>query len=154
MEQFTIANWIALASVIISLVALVKSFLTDRKAKDLDLLLKEQQIQTHKQEAIESQKADIEVNVIQTPRGEMNCLNFYNKGKAIAQKINFEITDDPENDITLRMPKDFLPYPKLHPQQSFEIRFLNLGKKPHQTIKIVWDDAFEKNRSKEMTADM
>lgn len=69
MEQFTIANWIALASVIISLVALVKSFLTDRKAKDLDLLLKEQQIQTHKQEVIESQKADIEVNVIQTPRG-------------------------------------------------------------------------------------
>ena len=102
MEQFTIANWIALASVIISLVALVKSFLTDRKAKDLDLLLKEQQIQTHKQEVIESQKADIEVNVIQTPRGEMNCLRFYNKGKAIAQKINFEITDDPENDITDR----------------------------------------------------
>lgn len=34
MGQFTIANWIALASVIISLVALVKSFLTDRKAKD------------------------------------------------------------------------------------------------------------------------
>lgn len=76
MEQFTIANWIALASVIISLVALVKSFLTDRKAKDLDLLLKEQQIQTHKQEVVESQKADIEVNVIQTPRGKMNCLRF------------------------------------------------------------------------------
>lgn len=33
MKQFTIADWLALASVIISFVALIKSFLTDRKAK-------------------------------------------------------------------------------------------------------------------------
>ena len=90
MEQFTIADWIALVSVIISLIALVKSFLTDRKAKDLDLQLKQQQIQAHEQDVIESKKADIEVNVIQTPRGEMNSLRFYNKGKAIALNIRFE----------------------------------------------------------------
>lgn len=101
MEQFTIANWIAMASVCISLVALLKSFLTDRKAKKLDLKLKQQQIQTHEQETIESQKADIEVNVVQTPRGEMNCLRFYNKGKAIAQNITFDIIDDSEDYITL-----------------------------------------------------
>mgnify|MGYP000035479790 FL=1 len=154
MEQFTIADWIALVSVIISLIALVKSFLTDRKAKDLDLQLKQQQIQAHEQDVIESKKADIEVNVIQTPRGEMNSLRFYNKGKAIALNIRFDITDDPEDNIMLRMPKDFLPYPTLHPQQSFDVRFLNQAKKPHQTIKIVWDDAYEKNRSKEMTVDM
>ena len=35
MEEFTISNWIALASVGLSLIALVKSFLTDRKAKKL-----------------------------------------------------------------------------------------------------------------------
>lgn len=154
MEQFTIADWIALVSVIISLIALVKSFLTDRKAKDLDLQLKQQQIQAHEQDVIESKKADIEVNVIQTPRGEMNSLRFYNKGKAIAMNIKFDITDDPEDNIMLRMSKDFLPYPMLHPQQSFDVRFLNQAKKPHQTIKIVWDDAYEKNRSKEMTVDM
>lgn len=154
MEQFTIADWIALVSVIISLIALVKSFLTDRKAKDLDLQLKQQQIQAHEQDVIESKKADIEVNVIQTPRGEMNSLRFYNKGKAIAMNIKFDITDDPEDNIMIRMSKDFLPYPMLHPQQSFDVRFLNQAKKPHQTIKIVWDDAYEKNRSKEMTVDM
>lgn len=81
MEHFTISNWIALASVAISLVALVKSFLTDRKAKNLDLQIKQQQIQSHEQAKIESQKADIEVNVVPTPRGEMNILRFYNKGK-------------------------------------------------------------------------
>lgn len=37
MKQFTIADWLALASVIISFVALIKSFLTDRKAKKMDL---------------------------------------------------------------------------------------------------------------------
>lgn len=121
MEQFTIADWIALVSVIISLIALVKSFLTDRKAKDLDLQLKQQQIQAHEQDVIESKKADIEVNVIQTPRGEMNSLRFY-------MNIKFDITDDPEDNIMLRMSKDFLPYPTLHPQQSFDVRFLNQAK--------------------------
>lgn len=154
MEQFTIANWIALASAIISLVALVKSFLTDRKTKDLDLKLKQQQIKSHEQETIENQKADIEVNVVHTPRGEMNILRFYNKGKAVAQNITFDITDDPEDDITLSMRKDFLPYPKLHPQQSFDVRFLNSSSKPHQTVKLVWHDAFGKGRNKEMTVDM
>lgn len=154
METFTIANWIALASVAISLVALVKSFLTDRKAKKLDLRLKQQQIQTHEQEAVESKKADIEVNIVHTPRGEMNILRFYNKGKAIAKNVLFDITDDPEDDITLSMRKDFLPYPKLHPQQGFDIRFLNSSSKPHQTIMLVWDDDFGKGRSKEMVVDM
>lgn len=154
MEKFTISNWIALASVAISLVALVKSFLTDRKAKNLDLMLKQQQIQTHEQEKIASQKADIEVNVVHTPRGEKNILRFYNKGKAIAQNITFEIIDDPEDFIKLHMSEDFLPYPKLHPQQSFDVRFLNFAQKPHQTIKLVWDDNFGKGQSKEMIADM
>lgn len=154
MESFTIANWIALASVIISLVALIKSFLTDRKAKELDLQLKQQQIQTHEQETIGNKKADMEVNVVHTPRGEMNILRFYNKGKAIARNVMFDITDDPEDYITLCMQKDFLPYPKLHPQQSFDVRFLNSASKPHQTIKLVWDDDLGKGQSKEMVVDM
>lgn len=154
MEQFTISNWIALASVVISLVALIKSFLTDRKAKILDLKLKQQQIQTHEQEKIANKKADIEVNVVHTPQGEMNILRFYNKGKAIAQNITFDIIDDPEDYITLRMSEDYLPYPKLHPQQSFDVRFLNHAQKPHQIIKFVWDDNYGKERSKEMIVDM
>ena len=63
MEEFTISNWIALASVGLSLIALVKSFLTDRKAKKLDLLLKQQQVQKHDEEIIECKKADIEVYI-------------------------------------------------------------------------------------------
>lgn len=154
MEPFSNANWIALVSCLISLIALVKSFLTDRKAKKLDLQLKQQQIQTHEQEAIECKKADVEVNVVHTPRGEMNILRFYNKGKAIARNVLFDITDDTEDHITLNIQKDYLPYPKLQPQQSFDIRFLNYRQKPHQTIKITWDDEFGKGRNKEMVVDM
>ena len=90
MKQFTIADWLALASVIISFVALIKSFLTDRKAKKMDLQLKQQQIQTHEQAEIESKKADIEVNVVHTPQGEMNILRFYNRGKSLAQNVVFD----------------------------------------------------------------
>lgn len=154
MKQFTIADWLALASVIISFVALIKSFLTDRKAKKMDLQLKQQQIQTHEQAEIESKKADIEVNVVHTPQGEMNILRFYNRGKSLAQNVVFDIIDDPEDNIVLRLCKDFLPYPQLHPQQNFDVRFLNYASKPHQTIKIIWDDALGKGRSKEMVVDM
>ena len=154
MEPFSNANWIALVSCVISLIALVKSFLTDRKAKKLDLQLKQQQLQKHEQEETESKKADVEVNIISSPRGEMDILRFYNKGKEIAYNVNFDILDDPEDDISLSIQVDYLPYPKLQPQQSFDIRFLNYSQKPHQTIKITWDDEFGKGRCKEMVVDM
>lgn len=44
MEPFTNANWIALLSAIISLIAFITSLLTGRKAKALDLKLKEIQL--------------------------------------------------------------------------------------------------------------
>lgn len=91
MKEFTISNWIALASVGLSLIALVKSFLTDRKAKKLDLLLKQQQVQKHDEEITECKKADIEVNVVEMPRGSNNKLKFYNRGKAIAYNVEFNL---------------------------------------------------------------
>lgn len=154
MEQFTISNWIAFASVAISLVALIKSFLTDRKAKNLDLKLKQQQIQTHEQEVIESQKADVEVNVVEMPRGTNNKLKFYNKGKATAYNVKFEITSDIEDNIQLLMDKNYLPFPKLLPQQCFEIVYIDFSQKPHHTILLTWDDDFGKKRNKEMVVDL
>lgn len=61
MLNFDASNWIALASTAISLIALLKSFLADRKAKQIDLLLKQQQLQQHEFEITESKKADVEV---------------------------------------------------------------------------------------------
>lgn len=154
MEEFTISNWIALASVGLSLIALVKSFLTDRKAKKLDLLLMQQQVQKHDEEIIECKKADIEVNVVEMPRGSNNKLKFYNRGKAIAYNVKFKITSDTGANIQLFMDKNYLPFPKLLPQQSFDIVYIQFSHEPHHTILMTWDDDFCKGQSKEMVVDM
>lgn len=155
MLNFDISNWIALASTVISLIALLKSFLTGRKAKQLDLLLKQQQLQRHEFEMNESKKADVEVNAILNSNGYGGVLKFYNKGNAVASKVIFSIpSDDGIDNIRLRMSNDYLPYPKLQPQQGFEIKYQDFSDVPHQTIHIVWDDDFAKGRTKDMVIDM
>lgn len=154
MEAITVSDWIALGSVFISFVALVKSFLTGRKASKLDLLLKQQQLSKQELEEVESKKADVEVNVIEMPHGKNNILRFYNKGKSSAYRINFDLPSDKDDFIQLCISEDYLPYPQLMPQQSFDIHYYNLGNSPHQTVEITWDDDFEKNRKKKMVVDM
>lgn len=68
MSSFTISNWVALSSVCVSLISLAISILTGRKAKNLDLLLKQQQIMKHNQEETDNRKADMEVCVVVTPQ--------------------------------------------------------------------------------------
>lgn len=85
----------------------------------------------------------------------VNKLRLYNKGKAVARNIRFTIpTDDEADDIQLRMSHDYLPYPQLLPQQSFDITYINLSDLPHQTILITWEDDFSKERKIEMVVDM
>lgn len=154
MSSFTISNWIALSSVCVSLISLAISILTGRKAKNLDLLLKQQQIMKHNQEETDNRKANMEVCVVVTPQRELNVLRFSNKGKAIAHNVAFDITSDKEDHITLRMREDFLPYPMLQPNQSFDVRFINCSIARHQTIEMTWDDDFGKARSKVMVVDL
>lgn len=86
---------------------------------------------------------------------QVNKLRFYYKGKAVARNIRFTIhTDDEADGIQLRMPHDYLPYPQLLPQQSFDIIYINLSDLPHQTILITWEDYFSKERKIEMMVDM
>lgn len=150
-----ISDFIASFSAIISLIALIKSFLSDRKTKKLDLLIKQQQIEQHESQSQENKKADVEVNVVFMTNGKLNLLKFYNKGKATANNVKFTIiTDEGIDDIQLCMDSDYLPYPKLLPQQNFDVRYLSYSQKNHQTILIEWDDEFAKGRNKEMIVDM
>ena len=103
----------------------------------------------------ESKKASVEVNVVETSSKQLNKLRFYNKGKAIARKIQIEIpTDDELNKIQLRISNNYLPYPQLLPQQSFDIAYYNFSHLPHQTVIITWEDDFSKDRKVEMVVDM
>lgn len=155
MLNFDTSNCIALASTVISLIALLKSFLTGRKAKQLDLLLKQQQLQQHEIEMNESKKADVEVNAILNSNGYGGILKFYNKGKAVASNVSFSIpSDEGVDNIRLRMSNDYLPYPKLQPQQGVQIKYQDSSGASHQTIHIVWNDEFAKGRAKDMVIDM
>ena len=141
-----ISDWISLGSFIIAALALIYSWYTGRKIHKLDLIIKT--------EEEESQKASIECNVIKTSKGEMNILKIYNKGQAKAYNVNFAILDDPEENISLNMPDNYLPYPILLPQQSFEVRYILFRRRPHFTIKIEWDDDFKKGRNQTQIIDL
>ena len=151
----SVSDYIAAGSLLVAFIALVKSFLSDGRVKKLDVLLKEKELQHQEADEEDAQKADIEVEVIETAPKKLNKLRFYNKGKADAVNVNFEITSDTGIDeITLNMEPDYLPYPKLISFQNFEIPFYNGSRRPHQTIVITWDDEFARGRSKEMVVDM
>lgn len=138
-------------SCLIALVALVQSVVSGRKVKDLDLQLKQKELELHNENEADAKKADVEVNMIETAGRKLNILRFYNKGKADAYNVSFEIVSDKDdNDIILHMDKALLPYPKLLPFQNFEVPFLNNGYKPYQTILITWDDESGKGRTKEI----
>ena len=146
---------ISIISVFISFVAVIVSIFSDRKTRQLDLKLKQMELSSKEKESVESKKAEVEVNVVETASKQANKLRFYNKGKAVARNVRFTIpTDDEADDIQLRMRHDYLPYPQLLPQQSFDITYLNFSNLPHQTIVITWEDDFSNERKAEMVVDM
>lgn len=154
-NKMTTDTIISIVSAFISLVAVVVSFFSGRKTRQLDLKLKQMELASKKQESEESKKASVEVNVVETAPKQANKLRFYNKGKAIARDIRFSIpTDDEANGIQLHMSNDYLPYPQLLPQQSFDIPYHDFSNLPHQTIVITWEDDFSKDRKVEMVVDM
>lgn len=146
---------ISIVSAFISLVAVVVSIFSGRKTRQLDLKLKQMELASKEQESEDSKKASVEVNVVETAPKQANKLRFYNKGKAVARNISFTIpTDDEANGIQLRMSNDYLPYPQLLPQQSFDVPYMDFNNMPHQTIVITWEDDFSKDRNVEMVVDM
>lgn len=153
--EISVSDYIAAGSLLVAIIALIKSFLSDRKVTTLDVQLKEKELEHHKADEEDLKKADVEVEVIETGPKKMDVLRFYNKGQAAAVNVSFEITSDEGIDeITLNMRPDYLPFPKLLSFQKFEVPFYNDSSKPHQTIVITWDDEFAKGRSKEMVVDM
>lgn len=150
-----ISDIIAAGSLLVAIVALVKSFLSDRKVKALDVQLKEKELQSHEFYEMEMKKGDVEVKVVKAVGNRLNELHFLNIGRSEARNVRFEITSDIiENDITLRMRNDYLPYPRLQPGQSFDVAYYDRGDKPYHTVLMTWDDDSAEGRSKEMVVEM
>ena len=75
--EISLSDYIAAGSLFVAFVALVKSFLSDRRVKKLDVLLKEKELQHHEADEEDMKKADIEVEVIETAPKKMDKLRFY-----------------------------------------------------------------------------
>lgn len=150
-----ITEWVAIGGLFISTITLIKSFFSDKKLKQLDRIIKKNELYQQEKAKIDGLKANVEVNVIETGSGKPKILRFYNKGQADAFNISFEISSDEKDDyIRLNMPHDYLPYPKLLPFQSFEVKYFSAGLRLQQSIHISWDDSYSKGRSKDMVVDM
>lgn len=140
-------------STLVSIIALVISITSDWKRKKLDLKLKEQALELNKRDEENEMKAEIEVNTVCIGKGS-HILKFYNKGKAIARNISFDIVTDKKEEIHLFMQDDYLPYPHLQPQQYFDVKYMSFSNNAHEIIKITWDDDFGAERTKEIVVDM
>lgn len=149
-----VSDWIAFGSMVIAAAAFIQSLMANRRSKKLDVQLKEYEVERNRKAEEDAKKADVEVNVIETGRNKCNLLRFYNKGNAEAHNINFDFQNDDEDKISLNIPKDFLPYPKLLPQQNFDVPYLCFNHRAHHSILITWEDDFGKNRKKEMVIDI
>lgn len=150
----SISEFIGIAGFVLAVVSFVWNILNNRKLKKLDLQLKEAELEKEKKSKENALKADIEVNHIETIKGKKDRLRFYNKGMAVATNVRVDFPSDGDNKIGLSIVKDYLPYPKLLPQQSFDIPYSYYGVKPHQTIIMTWDDDFGKDQKKEMIIDI
>jgi hypothetical protein len=147
-------NLLSILSFIVSTLAVIYTWVNGKKIHDLDLLIKEHEVKKNQIEEDEKMMASIECNVIESSGNEMNRIIFYNKGRNAAKNIDFDCIDDPNDSITFNVSENFLPYPKLLPQQSFSIYYIEYGNKPHYTFKITWDDDFSSNRSIEQIVDL
>lgn len=139
--------------IVISVVSLLFTVYITFRYQNLDEKLKKLELEKYMKSAEDKRKADIEVSVVSGFKNSSK-LRFYNKGMAEAYNISFDIPSDPEDKIDLNIRKDYLPYPKLLPQQGFDVYYYDLSNKPHHTVVIAWDDQFGKGRRKEMVVDL
>ena len=142
-----------LIPIVISVASFLFTAYMTIKYQSLDAKVKKLELEKYRQAEEDSRKADIVVSVIPGVR-EANCLIFTNKGCCEAENISFDILSDTEDEIALRIKDDYLPYPKLLHDQSFEVYYYDFSDKPHHTVAITWDDQFGKCRRKEMVIDL
>nr|WP_321375377.1 hypothetical protein [uncultured Bacteroides sp.] len=107
------------------------------------------QLKRELEEINEKKKASIEAQVYKAANNWK--IEIRNKGKNTATNIRL-ISEDISNDssVYLLVPDNFLPYPSLLPQGSFDLSvMLANGHKNIHRIKLMWDDDFSKDRTQE-----
>ncbi|MBO4427586.1 MAG: hypothetical protein J5771_03785 [Bacteroidales bacterium] len=149
-----VSDYISTVSVLIALSAFIKSLFSGRKVKKLDLELKKRELRDREVEEAEKKKADINVCVLEKSGADSSIMRLTNTGATEARRVMVEILQNGEKEITFNVFKEYLPYPKVQPLQSFDIPYSVYGYKPHYLIRISWDDDYANGREKHMVVDL
>ena len=112
----------------------------DKKIKKQSSLINEFQIEKNQKEKEENKKAIIEANISGNENGYRE-LKVYNKGKAIARKVDVNIILENENDVFITEN----PSPiDIRPQQSVRIVFHVHEASPDKIrLEFTWKDDFK-----------
>lgn len=146
--EVTVSDGIAEAALLLSGFALWRQRGLDELTKRLNSL----QIQKEEGDATASKQADVLGNFVRSGKNSY-LFRVYNRGKGVAGNVRMEVIlgDDlfASGDI-----KSKLPYPSLHPQQSFDMMVrVHMQSSRRATVKLLWDDDAG-GGSKEITADV
>ena len=125
---------IALASIIFTIVKYVS---VDKQIANFDTIIKENQVKNLKEEEEQSKRAYVGANDYYH-KNDLTKVKFYNRGRAAARNITFEVIDGLQ--LQIIHAEKLLPYPILNPQESFEISVRCWSDKALCQIKITWED--------------
>lgn len=147
-------DWIGFSGLLIALAGWLYTWFVDRKVKVQQIALYQIQMKNLKENEDSSKQAIIEANVYRTPPNQYRSsgwrMKVYNKGQATARNIRIDLMDLGEDShVKLIIPDELLPYPFLHPQNSFEIRMAVHTNNQTPRIKFIWDDDYGSNRERE-----
>ncbi len=136
-----IESW---TSNIIAFIALSFSGVTFMRQRRLDNLL----IAKEEGDAINSKKADLGAKFVKNGNNQ-DCLQVFNKGKAMAKNVRIEIPDG--NDFLIQGDIDGTIFPMKTMEENHQVNLIaltSMGSKPIKHIKFTWDDDFGENQTK------
>jgi Tfp pilus assembly pilus retraction ATPase PilT len=148
------------ASDIISSLALLLSIYSAKKTLDFNKRqskfietndkLNELLLEKEQQQNAAQMQADVSANFVKIGRNH-HRLKVFNKGKAIATNVRVEFPNG-NNTVYEDDLNEKFPMPTLEPFQGVEVLAMLCNESPSRMdVKLIWDDAFAKNREKELT---
>lgn len=124
-------------------------FRFDKKIKKQETRLNDFQLKAFEEEERLSKTADVSLNLY-TSKNTYYKFKVFNRGKADATNINVVITpqDNQYEDATQIYNGKDLPFPCLHPQESFELHVICYLPSVREFV-VTWEDESGKHEKKQ-----
>ena len=144
---------IAVASFAVAVISLVKSSKAQKlqnKLSEIELKIKNYELEKINAEKAEAEKTLVEARVIQVSKNNYK-LKVWNSGNATAYNVSAEF----EKESLIRILGDKMPFEELEPNKSFEeIIMVHMGSARKFKITTTWEDASGEKHEKVQTRDL